>query len=163
MAAVSKFYVTTPLYYVNASPHVGHAYTTIIADCMSRYKRIKGDEVFFLTGTDEHGEKIRKAASASGAQVKPFVDKVVKNFQDLWDSLHVGYDFFIRTTDSFHEEVVKKALTLLSQKGDIYKAKYRALYCMPCEAFWTPTQVKEAGGKCPECKRASRGPVVLRR
>jgi methionyl-tRNA synthetase len=148
----SKFYLTTPLYYVNASPHVGHAYTTVIADCMARYKRLRGDGVFFLTGTDEHGEKIKKAADERKEEIKTFVDSIVKNFQDLWSKLNISYDLFIRTTDAYHEEAVKTAIKILFEKGDIYKANYQAYHCIPCEAFWTPTQVKEAGG-CPDCKR----------
>ncbi len=149
---MSKFYLTTPLYYVNASPHIGHAYTTVIADCMARYKRLKGEEVYLLTGSDEHGEKIKRAAAASGEDVKVFVDQVVKNFKDLWEKLNISHDFFIRTTDDFHQEVVKKVVLRLWEKGDIYKAKYKASYCIPCESFWTQTQVKEVGG-CPDCKR----------
>jgi methionyl-tRNA synthetase len=149
---MSKFYITTPLYYVNASPHIGHAYTNIISDCMARFMRFKGNEVFFLTGTDEHGEKIRKAAEKSGKDVKVFVDEVVENFRSLWKDLNISYDFFIRTTDSFHEKVVRWVIQFLYDKGDIYQAKYRGFYCMPCEAFWNDSQIKEAGG-CPDCKR----------
>jgi len=149
---MSKFYVTTPLYYVNASPHVGHAYTNIIADCMARYKRLKQEEVFFLTGTDEHGEKIKKAASAQGQEINKFVDKVVGNFKDLWEKLDISYDFFIRTTFDFHEQVVKRVITKLSQNEDIYKEKYKGFYCLPCESFWTESEVKEKGG-CPDCGR----------
>ncbi len=149
---MSKFYVTTPLYYVNASPHVGHAYTNVIADCMARYRRLKADEVFFLTGTDEHGEKIKKAAAAVNQEVDKFVDEVVGNFKDLWDKLDISYDFFIRTTFDFHEEVAKKAITSLYEKGDIYKKNYKGYYCVPCESFWSDSDVKNAGG-CPDCKR----------
>ena len=149
---MSKFYLTTPLYYVNASPHVGHAYTNIIADCMARFKRLKGDQVFFLTGTDEHGEKIKRAAETRGEDVNAFVDRVAENFKNLWSKLNISYDFFIRTTWPSHIDVVKKVVTVLKEKGDIYKAKYSAFYCVPCESFWTDTQVKEAGG-CPDCKR----------
>ena len=149
---MSKFYLTTPLYYVNASPHIGHAYTNIIADCMARFRRLRADEVFFLTGTDEHGEKIKKAANASGEEVSQFADRVVANFKHLWERLDISYDFFIRTTSDFHERVVKQVITTLSQKGDIYKEKYRGFYCVPCESFWTETEVKEADG-CPDCKR----------
>ncbi|MEI8348589.1 MAG: methionine--tRNA ligase [Candidatus Omnitrophota bacterium] len=150
---MSKFYLTTPIYYVNASAHVGHAYTTIISDCMARFKRIKGDEVFFLTGTDEHGEKIRKAAEAKGQDPQGFVDEIVGNFIQLWKTLHISYDCFVRTTQDSHIRVVQEAIRILYEKGDIYKASYRAFYCMPCECFWTESQVKEAGG-CPDCKRS---------
>ncbi|UCC94449.1 MAG: methionine--tRNA ligase [Candidatus Omnitrophota bacterium] len=149
---MSKFYITTPLYYVNASPHIGHAYTNIISDCMARYRKLKGENVFFLTGTDEHGEKIREAAQSKGEDVKRFADRVVENFKHLWKKLNTSYDFFIRTTDSFHEDVVKRAIMKLHQKQDVYKAKYEAFYCVPCESFWTESQVKDAGS-CPSCKR----------
>jgi methionyl-tRNA synthetase len=147
---MGKFYLTTPLYYVNASPHIGHAYTNIITDCIARFKRLMGEEVFFLTGTDEHGEKIKK--SAEGEDVKEFVDRVVGNFKNLWGKLNISYDYFIRTTFSFHQDVVKQVIISLFNKGDIYKEKYRGFYCIPCESFWTQPQVKESGG-CPECKR----------
>ncbi len=147
-----KFYLTTPLYYVNADPHIGHAYTNIIADSIARYRRAKGEEVFFLTGSDEHGEKIRQAALANKSEVKAFVDKGSEVFKNLWTKLDISYDSFIRTTDDYHIEVVKKVITTLERKGDIYKDKYKAYYCVPCESFWTQVQVKEASG-CPECKR----------
>ncbi|UCG35698.1 MAG: methionine--tRNA ligase [Candidatus Omnitrophota bacterium] len=149
---MSKFYVTTPIYYVNANPHVGHAYTNIICDCISRYKRIKGDEVFFLTGTDEHGEKIKKAADEAGEDVKAFVDRVGQNFKKLWERLNISYDFFIRTTDVFHIKAVQEVIKALYEKGDIYKTTYHGFYCTPCESFWTDTQIKEAG-ICPLCGR----------
>lgn len=150
---MSKFYLTTPLYYVNASPHIGHAYTNIISDCMARFKRLKGDEVFFLTGTDEHGEKIKRAAEKNAQETKTFIDAQVDNFKHLWKELGISYDFFIRTTDPNHEKVVQEAIRKLDAKGDIYIAKYRGFYCMPCESFWNESQVKESGG-CPDCKRA---------
>jgi len=147
-----KSYLTTPLYYVNADPHIGHAYTNIIADSMARYERAKAGDVFFLTGTDEHGEKIKQAAAASKNEVKAFVDKGAEVFKGLWAMLNISYDFFIRTTDDYHIDVVGKVITALEKKGDIYKGKYKAFYCVPCESFWTEAQVKEASG-CPECKR----------
>jgi len=149
---MSKFYLTTPLYYVNANPHIGHAYTNIIADSMARYKRVKGEEVFFLTGTDEHGEKIKQAAAADNCEVKAFVDKGAESFKNLWTKLNISYDSFIRTTDDSHIKVVGEVITALEKKGDIYKDKYKAFYCVPCESFWTESQIKEVGG-CPECKR----------
>ena len=149
---MSKFYITTPLYYVNASPHIGHAYTNVICDCLARFRRIQGDSVFFLTGTDEHGEKIKRAADAENTSVENFVNSKVSVFKNLWNKLDISYDFFIRTTDNFHKETVGKAIKILFDKGDIYKAKYRGFYCMPCESFWTEAQVKEADG-CPLCKR----------
>lgn len=149
---MSKFYITTPIYYVNASPHIGHAYTTTIADCTARYRRLKGEEVFFLTGSDEHGEKIKKAAGESGQEIKDFIDAKVDIFKQLWQTLNISYDFFIRTTLDSHKQVVQKLVSNLIEKGDIYKAKYKGFYCTPCEGFWTKNQVKEAGG-CPDCKR----------
>ncbi|RKY38499.1 MAG: methionine--tRNA ligase [Candidatus Omnitrophota bacterium] len=150
---MSKFYLTTPLYYVNASPHIGHAYTNIAADTLARFKRLKKDEVFFLTGTDEHGEKVREAAQAKGKSPKEFADEVVANFQKLWKMLDISYDFFIRTTDELHKKVVKKVIEILWDKGDIYKSTYKGFYCIPCESFFSETQVKETEGRCPECKR----------
>ncbi|MFH1519655.1 MAG: methionine--tRNA ligase [Candidatus Omnitrophota bacterium] len=149
---MNKFYLTTPIYYVNASPHIGHAYTSIIADSMSRYRRMKGDKVFYLTGTDEHGEKIKQAATSINSEVKAFVDQGAEVFKSLWSKLNISYDFFIRTTDDFHIKVVQEVITTLDKKGDIYKDKYKAFYCVPCESFWTGSQAKEAGG-CPECRR----------
>ncbi|MCK4916948.1 MAG: methionine--tRNA ligase [Candidatus Omnitrophica bacterium] len=149
---MNKFYLTTPLYYVNASPHIGHAYTNIIADCMARFRRMLGDDVFFLTGTDEHGEKIKKAAEANKEDINVFVDRVSENFNKLWAELNISYDFYIRTTDTKHIDTVKTVIKVLQDKGDIYKANYSAFYCVPCESFWTETQVKESGG-CPDCKR----------
>jgi methionyl-tRNA synthetase len=148
---MSKFYLTTPLYYVNASPHIGHAYTNIAADTLARFKRLKKEEVYFLTGTDEHGEKIRDAAEAEGKAPQEFVDEMVGNFTHLWKTLNISYDFFIRTTASFHQDVVKEAVEILFKKGDIYKSVYKGFYCVPCESFWTDSQVKEF--MCPECKR----------
>jgi len=150
---MSKFYITTPIYYVNAAPHIGHAYTSVIADCIGRYHRLKGEEVFYLTGTDEHGEKIKKAAAAKGMEPQPFVDMVSENFRNLWKALDVEYDYFVRTTDKDHTAAVQEVIRILNEKGDIYKAVYKAFYCVPCETFWTDTQVKEAGGSCPMCKR----------
>lgn len=149
---MSKFYITTPLYYVNADPHIGHAYTNIIADCLARYKRMKGNSVFFLTGTDEHGEKIKKAAEGVNCEIHQFIEGKVNGFKQLWEKLNISYDFFIRTTSDFHQKVVQKVVATLMSKGDIYKAKYKGFYCTPCEAFWTESQVKETGG-CPDCKR----------
>lgn len=149
---MDKFYITTPIYYVNSSAHIGHAYTNIACDCAARFNRINGKDVFFLTGTDEHGEKIKKAAQAQGKDPLSFVDAVSANFLNLWKILDISYDDFIRTTQQRHKNVVRKILIDLYDKGDIYKSQYKGFYCMPCESFWTETQVKEAGG-CPECKR----------
>ncbi|MDD5070119.1 MAG: class I tRNA ligase family protein, partial [Candidatus Omnitrophica bacterium] len=113
---MKKFYLTSPIYYVNASPHIGHAYTNIIIDCMARYKRIQGRYPFFLTGTDEHGEKIKKTAEEKGEDVNVFVDSVVENFKNLWQSLNISYDCFVRTTDTSHHQAVKAVITILSEK-----------------------------------------------
>ncbi|MDD5070997.1 MAG: methionine--tRNA ligase, partial [Candidatus Omnitrophica bacterium] len=135
-----------------ASPHIGHAYTNIIIDCMARYKRIQGQYPFFLTGTDEHGEKIKKTAEEKGEDVNVFVDSVVENFKNLWKSLNISYDCFVRTTDTSHHQAVKAVITILSEKGDIYKEKYKGYYCLPCESFWTASQVEETK-VCPDCHR----------
>ena len=146
-----KFYLTTPIYYPSANFHIGHCYTTIIADAIARYKRLNGYDVFFLTGTDEHGQKIEKKAIEAGVSPKEYVDKIVENAKDLWKSLDISYDKFIRTTDSEHVACVQKIFEKLYQQGDIYKGEYKGLYCTPCESFWTETQLKD--GKCPDCGR----------
>jgi methionyl-tRNA synthetase len=146
-----KFYITTPLYYVNASPHIGHSYTNIIVDSIARFKRLKGLEVFFLTGTDEHGLKVKQASEANNLNPKEFVDRLVPQFKALWEKLNISYDDFIRTTEDRHKETVRKILGILYEKGDIYLGDYRGFYCTPCETFWTNMQLKEK--ICPECKR----------
>ncbi len=146
-----KFYLTTPIYYPSSNFHIGHCYTTIIADAIARYKRLNGYDVFFLTGTDEHGQKIEKKAIEAGVSPKEYVDKIVENAKDLWKSLDISYDKFIRTTDSEHVACVQKIFEKLYQQGDIYKGEYKGLYCTPCESFWTETQLKD--GKCPDCGR----------
>ena len=148
---MEKFYITTPLYYPSANFHIGHCYTTIIADSIARYKRLAGYDVFFLTGTDEHGEKIEKKAKENGVTPKEYVDKIVDNAKDLWKSLGISYDKFIRTTDEYHEKAVQKIFNKLYEQGDIYKGEYEGLYCTPCESFWTETQLVD--GKCPDCGR----------
>ncbi len=150
---VDKFYITTPIYYVNASPHIGHSYTTIAADVLSRFKRrVLGNEnVRFLTGTDEHGQKIQKAADAANLSAQSFVDQTSQQFRNLWKSLDVSYDDFIRTTEERHVRVVQKSLEILFKKGDIYEGKYEGLYCTPCETFWLESQAM--GGLCPDCRR----------
>lgn len=149
----NKFYITTPIYYVNASPHIGHSYTNIAADCLARYMRqILGEEnVWFLTGTDEHGQKIEKAARDKGLNPQEFADKMVLQFKDLWKKINISYNDFIRTTEERHTSFVQKVLSSLYQIGDIYQAKYEGWYCVPCETFWTQTQVKDQN--CPDCKR----------
>lgn len=146
-----KFYITTPIYYPSANFHIGHCYTTIIADAIARYRRLSGDDVFFLTGTDEHGQKIQKKAGEAGVTPQEYVDNIVNNAKDLWSSLGISYDKFIRTTDKQHIEVVQKIFKKLYDQGDIYKGEYKGLYCTPCESFWTETQLVD--GKCPDCGR----------
>ena len=148
---MEKFYITTPIYYPSANFHIGHCYTTIIADSIARYKRLAGYDVFFLTGTDEHGEKIEKKAKENDVTPKEYVDKIVDNAKDLWKSLGISYDKFIRTTDEYHEKAVQKIFNKLYEQGDIYKGEYEGLYCTPCESFWTETQLVD--GKCPDCGR----------
>lgn len=146
-----KYYITTPIYYPSANFHIGHCYTTIIADSIARYKRLREYDVFFLTGTDEHGQKIQKKAETEGVTPKQYVDKIVDNAKDLWSSLGISYNKFIRTTDKEHIEVVQKIFKKLYDQGDIYKSEYKGLYCTPCESFWTESQLVE--GKCPDCGR----------
>lgn len=146
-----KYYITTPIYYPSANFHIGHCYTTIIADSIARYQRLKGKDVFFLTGTDEHGQKIENKAKEKGVTPKEYVDEIVENAKDLWKSLGISYDKFIRTTDEYHEKAVQKIFDKLYEQGDIYLDKYKGLYCTPCESFWTETQLVD--GKCPDCGR----------
>ena len=145
------YYITTPLYYVNSKPHIGHAYTNVLCDTFARFHRLLGDDVFFLTGTDEHGTKIDKAARDAEKTPKEFVDQIVPEFKKLWKALEIEYDFFIRTTDEEHKKVVQNILLDLGKKGDIYPSKYKGWYCTPCESFWTELQLKER--KCPDCGR----------
>ena len=146
-----KFYITTPIYYPSANFHIGHCYTTIISDAIARYKRMCGYDVFYLTGTDEHGQKIQKKALEKGVTPKEYVDEIVSNAKDLWKSLNISYDKFIRTTDQVHIECVQKVFKKLYDNGDIYKGEYKGLYCTPCESFWTESQLID--GKCPDCGR----------
>lgn len=145
------FYVTTPIYYVNDVPHIGHAYTTIAADTLARYHRLTGKDVFFLTGTDEHGQKIEKTAKSQGLSPKELADKVVVNFQKLWKVLNISNDDFIRTTEPRHYNTVTHLFKTIFEKGDIYLGEYEDWYCIPCETFLTESQLVD--GKCPECKR----------
>lgn len=149
-----KFYITTPLYYVNAEPHIGHSYTQIAADAIARFHKFLDENIFFMTGTDEHGEKIEKASEEAGykkGDEKKFVDEIHKHFKELWKKLDVEYDHFIRTTNPKHEYTVKYILDALEEKGDIYKGKYQGYFCEPCEMFWTEFQAED--GMCPDCKR----------
>jgi methionyl-tRNA synthetase len=148
---VSKFYITTPIYYVNDEPHIGHAYSTILADVLSRYHRLFGDEVFFSTGTDEHGLKVQEAAKKRGVEPKKHCDEMVLRFLELWKKLGISYTKFIRTTDRRHKFVVQNLLTYLYERGDIYYDTYVGKYCIPEERFWTEKDL--VGGKCPSCGR----------
>ena len=146
-----KYYITTPIYYPSANFHIGHCYTTVIADSLARYKKLHGYDVYFLTGSDEHGLKIQRKAEEKGVTPKEYVDEVIENAKDLWKSLGIEYDRFIRTTDEDHVEVVQKIFKKLYDQGDIYKGSYEGLYCTPCESFWTESQLVD--GKCPDCGR----------
>jgi methionyl-tRNA synthetase len=146
------YYLTTPIYYVNDIPHIGHAYTTIAGDAMCRYKRMKGFDTFYLTGTDEHGQKVQQAADAKGMTPQQLVDEVHQNFRDLWKVLGIAHDDFIRTTEPRHELVVQTMFKKLMDKGDIYKGTYEGLYCVPCETYVPESSVGE-GNTCPDCKR----------
>ncbi|HCX64015.1 MAG TPA: methionine--tRNA ligase [Eubacteriaceae bacterium] len=145
------YYITTPIYYPSDKLHIGHTYTTVAADAMSRYKKMKGYDVYFLTGTDEHGQKIEQKAREMGKEPKEYVDGIVEDIKNLWEVMNIDYDHFIRTTDDYHETSVKQIFKQLYDQGDIYKSHYEGWYCTPCEAFWTETQLEE--GKCPDCQR----------
>ncbi len=146
-----KFYITTPLYYVNAKPHIGHTYTTVAADCLARFYKMRGYDVFFLTGTDEHGEKIATAAEKQGLTPEELADKTSQVFKDTWEKLNISYTRFIRTTEKKHEEIVKKVFLKLYKKGDIYRGEYRGYYCIHCESYVIPEDEKNP--ICPDCKR----------
>ena len=145
------FYITTPIYYPSDNLHIGHCYCTVATDTMARFKRLKGYDVMFLTGTDEHGQKIEDKAKEAGVTPKEFVDKIVSGVKDLWKLMNISNDRFIRTTDPYHEEAVQKIFERLKKQGDIYKSVYKGKYCKPCESFWTETQLVD--GKCPDCGR----------
>ncbi|MDI6735576.1 MAG: methionine--tRNA ligase [bacterium] len=147
-----KFYITTPLYYVNDLPHIGHSYTNVAADTLARYKRLTGYDVFFLTGTDEHGQKIERAAKEQGLLPQELADKVVVRFKELWQRLNISYDDFIRTTESRHKKTAQSLFKIIYDKQDIYRGKYEGWYCTPCETYIPETQLIE--GKCPACNRA---------
>ena len=151
MSEQKKFYITTPIYYPSDKLHIGHSYTTVACDALARFKRKQGYDVMFLTGTDEHGQKIEDKAAAAGVQPKEYVDRIVATVKDLWKLLDVSYDRFIRTTDDYHIETCQKIFTQLDQQGDIYKGEYVGHYCKPCESFWTDSQLVD--GKCPDCGR----------
>lgn len=152
MPEKKTFYITTPIYYPSGNMHIGHTYTTVAADTMTRFKKMTGYDTYFLTGTDEHGQKIERKAAEAGVTPKQFVDKIVGETKELWKLMNIEYDDFIRTTDERHEKVVQKIFRKLYEQGDIYKSEYEGQYCAQCEAFWTPTQLKE-GNLCPDCGR----------
>lgn len=146
-----NYYVTTPIYYPSDNLHIGHTYCTVAADTVARFKRVMGYDVKFLTGTDEHGQKIQDVAERKGLTPKQYLDGIVKNIKDLWETLEISYDYFIRTTDKKHEQIVQKIFQKLYDKGEIYKGTYEGHYCTPCESFWTESQLVD--GKCPDCGR----------
>lgn len=146
-----KFYITTAIAYTSRKPHIGNSYEIVLTDTLARYKRLQGYDVFFLTGTDEHGQKIEEYAEAAGVTPKEYVDKVSGEIKAICDLLNTTYDKFIRTTDDYHEKAVQKIFRKLYDKGDIYKSEYEGLYCTPCESFWTEAQLVD--GKCPDCGR----------
>lgn len=151
MTEKKPFYITTPIYYPSGNPHIGHCYTTLACDCLARYKRMQGFDVMFLTGTDEHGQKIEKKAQEQGVSPQEYVDGIVADFVKLWKRLGITYDRFIRTTDDYHVESVQKIFKELFDRGFIYKGEYVGKYCTPDESFWTEGQLVD--GKCPECGR----------
>ena len=147
----NNFFITTPIYYVNDVPHIGHAYTTVAADVMARYRRMHGDDVFFLTGSDEHGQKVEKAAHEKGETPKQLADRVVQRFTGLWEKLNISNDDFIRTTEERHKKTAQQLFRIVKEKGDIYLGEYEDWYCTPCETFLTEKQL--INGNCPDCKR----------
>ena len=146
-----KFYISTAIAYTSGKPHIGNTYEVILADAIARYKRLKGFDVYFQTGTDEHGIKIEQKAKEKGVSPKEYVDEIAGIIKDIWDLMNTSYDKFVRTTDERHEEVVKHMFKAMYDNGDIYKDKYEGLYCVPCESFWTESQLVD--GKCPDCGR----------
>ncbi|MBP3371585.1 MAG: class I tRNA ligase family protein, partial [Clostridia bacterium] len=146
-----KFYLSTPIYYPSDKLHIGHAYCTVAADTMCRFKRMTGYDVMFLTGTDEHGQKIERRAQEKGVTPQQYVDEIVAGIKDLWKLMDISYDKFIRTTDEEHVKGVQEIFIKLYEQGDIYKSEYEGWYCTPCESFWTELQLKD--GMCPDCGR----------
>ena len=152
MANKGKYYITTAIAYTSGKPHIGNTYEIVLADSIARFKRQEGYDVFFQTGSDEHGQKIEIKAKEAGITPKEFVDDVAGQIKDIWDLMDTSYDKFIRTTDEDHEKQVKKIFKKLYDQGDIYKGAYEGLYCTPCESFWTESQLDE-NGCCPDCGR----------
>ena len=145
------YYITTAITYTSGRPHIGNTYEIILTDAIARYKRQQGFDVFFQTGTDEHGQKIEEKAKEAGVTPKEFVDKVAGIVRKNFDMMNTSYDYFVRTTDDYHEKQVQKIFKKLYEQGDIYKSTYEGLYCTPCESFWTESQLID--GKCPDCGR----------
>jgi len=145
------FYITTPIYYPSDKLHIGHSYCTVATDTMARFKRMQGYDVMFLTGTDEHGQKIEEKAKGAGVTPQQYVDNVVAGIKDLWKLMNISYDRYIRTTDDYHVQSVQKIFKDLYDRGAIYKSVYKGKYCTPCESFWTETQLVD--GMCPDCGR----------
>lgn len=146
-----RFYVTTPIYYPSDHLHIGHAYTTTVADSLARWHRFAGREVYFVTGSDEHGQKIQRTAVAKGVTPQVYVDEIVSTFKDLWEKMNIKYDDFVRTTEPRHHEAVQSVFQKIYDQGDIYKSSYEGWYCTPCETFWVENRLEE--GLCPDCKR----------
>lgn len=151
MSSKGKFYITTAIAYTSRKPHIGNSYEIVLTDAIARYKRLQGYDVFMLTGTDEHGQKIEEYAKTAGVTPKEYVDKVSGEIKGICDLLNTKYDKFIRTTDEYHEKTVQKIFKKLYDQGDIYKGHYEGMYCTPCESFWTESQLVD--GKCPDCGR----------
>ena len=146
-----KFYITTAIAYASAKPHIGNTYEIVLADAIARFKRLQGYDVYFQTGTDEHGQKIENKAKEVGLTPKEYVDSMTSEIKNIWDIMDTTYDKFVRTSDTKHKEIVSKIFKKLYDKGDIYKGEYTGLYCTPCESFWTSSQLVD--GKCPDCGR----------
>ena len=148
---MEKYYISTAIAYTSSKPHIGNTYEIVLADAIARHKRNKGYDVYFQTGTDEHGEKIEQKAKANNLDPQEYVDRISSQVKSIWDVMNTSYDRFVRTTDPNHEKVVQKIFKKLYDQGDIYKGKYEGLYCIPCETFFTHTQL--VNGKCPDCGR----------
>ena len=146
-----KFYISTAIAYTSSKPHIGNTYEIVLADAIARYKRLQGYDVYFQTGTDEHGEKIEQKANECGMNPQEYVDNIVNDIKKIWDVMDTSYDKFVRTTDKVHEQKVQAIFEKLYKQGDIYKGTYEGLYCTPCESFWTESQLID--GKCPDCGR----------
>ena len=155
-----KYYITTAIAYASAKPHIGNTYEIVLADAIARHKRLRGFDVYFQTGTDEHGEKIEQKAKYANISPQEYVDNISREIKSIWDIMNTTYDKFVRTTDKHHEEVVGRIFEKLYNQGDIYLDKYEGLYCTPCESFWTESQLID--GKCPDCGREVRKLISLK-